>query len=195
MYSFERLVLVAQDSTSYVWRLLMISVKQTIFSRAFWGCLLVIIFFFIVNLFHACTSNAKTELMQKDIPYSIDSFLQQAAKGDKETVQLFIKAGMDVNSGDDRGHTALIAASITGRTEMVRFLIEKGADVNAKENNGVTALMIASGKGWTELVKLLLEKGVDVNAKENNGATALIIASSTGKSDIASLLRNAGAKE
>lgn len=172
----------------------MITVKQTKFSRIFSGCLLVIISFFIVNLFEACT-NAKTELQKEGMSYSIDSFLQQAAKGDKETVILFIKAGMDVNAKDNRGHTALIAASIRGHTDMVRLLIEKGADVNAKNNNGATALMQASGKGWIEIVKLLIEKGADVNAKENSGVTALMMASATGKSDIASLLRKAGAKE
>ncbi len=172
----------------------MFTVEQAKLSKIFSGCLLVIISFFIFNLFEACT-NAKTELQKEGISYSIDSFLQQAAKGDKETVMLFIKAGTDVNAKDDKGHTALIVASIRGHTDVVRLLIEKGADVNAKENNGITALMQASGKGWIEIVKLLIEKGADVNAKENSGVTALMIASATGKSDIASLLRKAGARE
>lgn len=135
----------------------------------------------------------KNEITSRGIPYSIDSFLNEAGAGNKERIELFIKAGMDVNAKDNDGNTALMRASAGDNFEMVRLLIKKGADLNARDNAGYTALIFASSKGDLELVTLLIKKGADVNASNNDGETPLMLASLKGDIAMAQLLIKNGA--
>ena len=80
--------------------------------------------------------------------------------------------------------TALMWASLKGRTEIVKILVEQeGIDINAKTDvyfnnfkfqNNIwnfftlfkAALIIASENGHTEIVKILVkQEGIDINAK------------------------------
>ena len=135
----------------------------------------------------------KNEITSKGIPYSTDSFLNEAGVGNKERIELFIKAGMNVNAKDNDGNTALMRASADDNFEVVTLLIEKGADVNANDNDGYTVLMFASSKGNLELATLLIKKGADVNASNNAGETPLMLASLSSDFDMAQLLIKKGA--
>jgi len=113
-------------------------------------------------------------------------------------MQLLIDNGEDVNATDEKGHTALMFASLDFQEwpEIVNMLIENGADVNSRDDKGQTALMYAAnfgyfttegsqqtwhkwmsqsntrirGTGW--VVKMLLKAGADVHATDMNGKTA-----------------------
>src|SRR5512135_2236528 len=135
----------------------------------------------------------KNEITSRGIPYSIDSFLNEAGAGNKERIELFIKAGMDVNAKDNDGNTALMRASAGDNFEMVRLLINKGADLNARDNAGYTALMFASSKGDLELVTLLIKNGADVNASNNDEETPLMLDSLKGHIAITQLIIKNGA--
>jgi len=135
----------------------------------------------------------KNEITSKGIPYSTDSFLNEAGAGNKERIELFIKAGTDVNAKDNNGDTALMRASADDNFGVVKLLIEKGADANSKDNDGYTALMFASSKGDLAVATLLIKKGADVNASNNAGETALMLASLKGNFDMAQLLIKKGA--
>jgi len=137
----------------------------------------------------------RKQLAQRGTAFSPDSFMVQVSRGDKETVALFVKAGMDLNARDQKGWTALMIASLQGFTDLARYLIDKGADVNARNTDGYTALMEAVYKGHSETVRLLIEKRADVNARSDGGLTSLMIASAVGRADIAEALRKAGARE
>ena len=59
--------------------------------------------------------------------------------------------GVQVNQGDDNGHTALIASAANGHVEVVCLLLGgKGVDVNQASNDGDTALFLASHYGVTK---------------------------------------------
>ena len=133
------------------------------------------------------------EIARKGITYSIDSFLNEAGAGNRERVELFLKAGMNVNAKGNNGYTALMFSSADDNFEVVKLLIEKGADVNAKDNNGYTALMFASAKENLAVATLLIKKGADVDAKNNKGETALMMASLRGNFNMAQLLIEKGA--
>ena len=47
----------------------------------------------------------------------------------KETIELLLAKGADINAKNDTGMTALHYASINGRKEFAKLLIEKGADL------------------------------------------------------------------
>ncbi len=108
---------------------------------------------------------------------------------------MLLKKGVDVNTMDNDGITALMWASYLGHKEIVSMLLKKGADVNAKDRRNETALMRSamSPTKWRlrqrEIVSMLLEKGADVNAMDNCCFTALMWAYKKGNVDIVSMLQ------
>jgi hypothetical protein len=70
---------------------------------------------------------ARIELARMYIVYSPESFIEAVQKNDTQVVDLFLKSGMDVNSMDGVGRTALMEAKKMGHDELVNVLVEKGA--------------------------------------------------------------------
>ena len=115
-------------------------------------------------------------------------------------LRLFIEYGIDIDSPDENGNTALFH---TFRTS--KLLLSRGANANARNNKGSTPLHVASawssvsGHGiytsWVhEKLELLLQHGADINARDNTGATPLHQACSESPNPvIISLLLRAGA--
>ena len=62
-----------------------------------------------------------------------------------EAVKLSFELGVDVNTANARGQTALHAATFMGYGEVIKYLVEKGADINAKDKYGETPMTIALG--------------------------------------------------
>lgn len=79
-------------------------------------------------------------------------------------VRVAVDVGVDVNAGDDNGHTALHTAASRHLDTVVQFLADQGADVNAWSEDGQTPLMMAIGRGDAEdnsTVELLRRLGAD----------------------------------
>lgn len=121
--------------------------------------------------------------------------IDAAMYGVLETVKKLLDEGVDVNSKDRYGETALIKASgsLVGMN-VFNLLIERGADVNiVSSDRGDSALSIASGNNQLDKVRILLEKGANPNVTPTNGLSPLINASSKGYTDLARLLLDNGA--
>jgi ankyrin repeat protein len=119
------------------------------------------------------------------------ALLIASEKGHIIIVNMLLKRGADVEAKDKFGDTALIIASIKGKTEhieIVGMLLDKKADVNVKNKRDKTALIAASGMGHTKIVKILLKKGADVNVVNKNGSTALQMAINNRHTDVVKLL-------
>lgn len=71
-----------------------------------------------------------------------DLFLA-AMNGKEERVITLLNQGVDVNSKNGSGRTALMAACFSGNLRSVKTLLAYGADVNAADSAGSTALMDA----------------------------------------------------
>jgi hypothetical protein len=89
--------------------------------------------------------------------------------------------GIDVNTLDGYGRTALIFAAAGEDSEVVKLLLSAGADVNARTNGGETALMKAceyeeerDGSSFEIVEVLLATPGIDVNAVDTRGESALV---------------------
>jgi uncharacterized protein len=63
-----------------------------------------------------------------------------------EAVQVCLEAGVDINTVDGRGQTALYGAALQGYDEVVKFLLAHGAKADIKDQRGFTALDAAEGK-------------------------------------------------
>ena len=89
-----------------------------------------------------------------------DEFFAAARKGDVAAVKAFLDKGMDANTKNNYGATALSYACGKGHVEVVRLLLERGADPNVKDTfYGEVPLGWALDKGHAEIVKLLLDHG------------------------------------
>ncbi|MHC4385653.1 MAG: ankyrin repeat domain-containing protein [Planctomycetota bacterium] len=97
----------------------------------------------------------------------------------EEIKQLLVR-GMDINSVNEYGKTALYSAvgsimhSDKEKERMVRFLLENGADVNIKDGRGCPLLLEAVRQGCSfEILDSLVEHGINVNEQDDRGTTAL----------------------
>lgn len=84
-----------------------------------------------------------------------------------------IAQGIDVNSKDGKGLTALHYAVIAPKNsfEIASLLIENGADVNAKSKEGIAPLHSVAAYGTPKVMKLLLKNGANAKARTNSGKT------------------------
>jgi len=112
-------------------------------------------------------------------------------------VELFIDAGLDVNSRDAGGRTPLMLADIMCHADHVRALLQRGADVDARCDYGGTALhwvarnVLLEGlhpapdalayhlHATTEAVRLMVAAGADVAAADHFGLTPFAAAVAT----------------
>lgn len=116
---------------------------------------------------------------------NISAFFRAIRTGDIQTIEKFLRAGINVNTsieearhGMRAGRTPLQAASESNQYEVTKYLIKNGASVNGKGSIGAPPLTSAARAGAYNIVELLVEKGADVNAVDNNtGGTALMAAS------------------
>ena len=99
-----------------------------------------------------------------------------SSEGDIGKVRTLLTKGVDPNTRDSSGMSALEVAAQSGHVEIAKVLVLFGAEVNAKGLLGATPLMLAAGRGHLEIVKLLVASGADVHAKSDIGNTALKMA-------------------
>lgn len=120
---------------------------------------------------------------------AVVSIFDAALSGEISTVSLLLDKGLDVNSADKDGRSALMYAAYNGHVEIMKSLLEKGALVNLKDSNGRTALMMASSGPFPEAVRLLLEHQADPDLADNEEHfTALMYAASEGQIETVRIL-------
>jgi hypothetical protein len=148
-----------------------------------------------------------------------DALRRAAGAGDLAKVQELLAAGVDVNSANAYGGTALAFASDHGHPAVVDLLLARGANPNVEDTYyHATPLGWAAERGHAEIVRSLLAKGAKGEADAlvtaaggGKGAVvtailelakvapetlsdALAAAKTAEKADIVALLEKAGAK-
>jgi ankyrin repeat protein len=122
-----------------------------------------------------------------------------AASGDADTVRKLLREGVDVNTRNQWGQTALfLACSYAYRNaELIKVLLDAGADPNVRERWGGTVLVSAVGTASDEnrppIVRELLRSHADVNVKDSSGMTPLMRAAFVGDVETVRILLGAGA--
>lgn len=97
-----------------------------------------------------------------------------AQYGDLERIRKLLLQGINVNSKDKAGYTALHYASRAGHLDVCKYLLSKGADIDAITKCGeATSLHRAASVGKYEIVKFLIDNKADVRRKDADGKTIL----------------------
>ncbi|MFQ5740168.1 MAG: ankyrin repeat domain-containing protein [Acidobacteriota bacterium] len=116
----------------------------------------------ILTLVAACSFNpneSRSELRQRGIAWNEQAFLEHAKKGDREVLTLFLEGGMDPDTRDEKGVTALMYSALSGHPEAASLLVEKGAKLNLEDQQGRTALDYASVEPGNGVFAVLISKG------------------------------------
>eukprot|EP00039_Didymoeca_costata_P011835 m.167534 g.167534 ORF g.167534 m.167534 type:complete len:513 (-) comp15306_c0_seq1:114-1652(-) len=101
-----------------------------------------------------------------------DSKLPLLAKDENyNEVLTMVLSGIDPDSRDTWGKTALYYAALAGNNGLVMFLINQGAQVDARSAQGSTPLMAAISKNKMETAEILISLGADTLAKNYEGKT------------------------
>ena len=114
-------------------------------------------------------------------------FLAACSSSDRDEVERLLQRGVDINTSNIDGLTALHQACIDNNQSMVEFLLNRSADINCQDNEGWTPLHAAASCGNFEIVEYLLSRGAIVDVCNNEGELPIDIAEGE---DILSLLEN-----
>lgn len=104
-----------------------------------------------------------------------------------------IECGMDIDTVDKDGFTALHKAVIGKKEAVISHLLRKGANPHVRDKDGATPLHYAVQVGALQTVKLLIKYKVDVNVEDKDGWTPLHVAMQIRSRDIAKVLLINGA--
>lgn len=130
------------------------------------------------------------------INFNPGAFARVVEQGDAALVDLFIRAGMNVNGADANGNNLLLVSLRSGFTIIANMLLKAGAHVDVRDNTGFTPLLMACGKktqGYKEVAAHLILHGADVNVRDPLGWTPLLLAISAGNKELIELLLKNGA--
>ena len=105
-----------------------------------------------------------------------------------------VSDGVDIDTADDHGNTALMYASLNGHRKVVKLLLDNGASVKPQNTDGGTCLILALLGGHSEIAKTLMDAGANVHAEDNNGWSVLECAEEKGLTEVAGLLKERSAK-
>ncbi|KAM7279410.1 hypothetical protein ACFE04_006544 [Oxalis oulophora] len=102
---------------------------------------------------------------QLTVPDNLDSTIQllfMACRGDTKGVDDLLNEGVDVNSIDLDGRTALHIAACEGHVEVAKLLLSRKANIDARDRWGSTAAADAKYYGNIEVYNILKARGAKV---------------------------------
>ncbi len=108
--------------------------------------------------------DARKALARIPLDYTPAAFVGSVAQQKQAAALLFLKAGIDPDSVDNEGSTALMQAAGHGDMTIMSALLGARADVNKRNGRGETALEWAAIAGHTEVVRTLLSRGADADS-------------------------------
>ena len=106
--------------------------------------------------------------------------VRAAADGDLEAVTRLLEDGVDVDSQDPTGRTAVTAAVYGGHVQVVRLLVDEGADVDVQDDTRANALLAVGETGDVDVLREVLRADPDTTRTNRFGGTALIPAADRG---------------
>jgi ankyrin repeat protein len=142
---------------------------------------------FTYNSSQAQTPPSKTDYAQ------YNTFLKAVYDADIETVNHFIKQGVDLEQRDSSGRTAIHIAVFGSNEFILKRLVQAGSDINALEFRQYDAVTIAAVANDLDMLKIVLDLGGNSkNTTSPYDGTALIAAAHLGHVEVVKALLAAG---
>lgn len=92
-------------------------------------------------------------------------FERAARAGDVGGIVDLLSSGVDVDSLDRHGQTALMLAAHNGCLDVIEYLVRKGANLNVTAKYGLSALMLAIVAGHEAVARTLVRAGADLTIR------------------------------
>ncbi len=138
---------------------------------------------------------ARNKIKQAGRSFTADDFVKAAGAGDQGLLTAFLRAGMDRNSQDARGYTALMAAAEAGNTPLAKSLLDENAKPDLQNKEGASALLLATAKDHADTVRALVEANADTRVKDHSNWTPLMKAVYAGYKDVVDVLLKTSADQ
>lgn len=132
---------------------------------------------FITSLEDINNLEKERNVMSKN---TIVHLFQATNQGDVDTMKQLIKEGININTQDSEGRTAIMIATYNNDIKTAKILVNAGADINIRDNNKNNPFIHAGAKGYLDILQLLIQAGADPTITNRYGGTALIPASERG---------------
>ncbi|XP_044735062.1 protein phosphatase 1 regulatory subunit 16A [Chrysoperla carnea] len=115
-------------------------------------------------------SNSQRKNNKRNIYFSDNVvLLEAAARNDIDEVRRLLMKGVNPDSTNEDGLTALHQCCIDDNSEMLQLLLEYGANVNAEDSEKWTPLHAAATCGHLRLVRCLIARGAHLLAVNADG--------------------------
>ena len=124
---------------------------------------------------------------------SIEGFYSNVTDGNTKTVELYLKAGYDIEHKGYLGVSPLVASVCRGHYDVSHLLIKFGANLNSTGRNNNTSLHNLLYENDVVLASDLIESGADVNLQNGNGDTPLSLMVTVGNLSLVKILIENGA--
>jgi ankyrin repeat protein len=110
--------------------------------------------------------------------------IDAAAAGDLVGLRaLLATSELDLNAQDQRGRTALMAATYANQPTAVALLLQAGADVDLQDDMLNNPFLYSGAEGLMEILKLAHAAGADPTIRNRYGGVAIIPAAEKGHLD------------
>jgi hypothetical protein len=131
--------------------------------------------------------------LPEEVKSAMRSLPEACKAGDSEAVKKLLDAGIDANTKDDKGISALHYAVGVDRLDILKLLMDKKADPKVVDKQGNTLLHYAAGYGRQQTTEYFLQCGLPINNRNARGETPLDVANRNKHQHIVTLLRSRGA--
>ncbi|MGB5200730.1 MAG: ankyrin repeat domain-containing protein [Sedimenticolaceae bacterium] len=116
-----------------------------------------------------------------------------AVEGNIAVIDSLLREGIDIDSKDKYGQTALMLAARHGQDQVVQLLLQKEAALDVTAKYRLSALMLAVINHQADIAKMLVAAGADTAMRGNgapgfSGKIAADLAKDAGLEDLASYL-------
>lgn len=127
----------------------------------------------------------------RDVGASGIGLIDAAAAGDVVALRALLETSeLDLNMRDNRGRTALMAATYANQPAAVELLLRAGADVDLQDDMRNNPFLYSGAEGLMEILQLTHRAGADPTIRNRYGGVAIIPASEKGHLDAVRYLLN-----
>ncbi|HEC8348464.1 TPA: ankyrin repeat domain-containing protein [Providencia rettgeri] len=111
-------------------------------------------------------------------------FLTAAKQGQLELLKNCLEKGVDINTTNRQGRTAIVNASLNKHYECVSFLISAGADINKQDQTCFNPFLLSCLNDDLTLLRLVLPAKPNLDLLTRFGGVGITPASEKGHVDI-----------